>query len=353
MEGDIKMAFQPIHFQPPPENNESIFERAAKVNKALNYPYMANEDMAQSQAKTFMDQLEAKHKEDQILADLNLKHAHALRYKQMAEKGGSEKQYAPSNFGKMRAEYVKLKAELGPDHPDVKAYENLMMKASTLEKQYAPTYLGKMETERDAAREKYGPDSQIVKDYNLRINKERSDAKTRDKALMASNLEKTMNSSDINALVRYSGPAGQLNLKLEQAQDLAGSPSKEYIEYTRAVAAAQLEAEELMQFFQGTKHHAAKKAIEKLTNPNSWGKSPQAARATLEQLRSVIRKNLETFREGQTNTEQHLGYEEGYEDAEPKSIGKKRGGIEILEIGGKKINAPKSKSSSDDPFGVF
>lgn len=134
------MAFQQIHFQGPQETNESIFENAARQYKGLNAPNMLEQEMmmnqhknqilgaeaqfapqneaekyAQMQSKSFMDQLEAKYKEEQLLKDLELKHAQALHHQAQASPEHAARQFAPTEAKKYMDEYKDAVKKHGPE----------------------------------------------------------------------------------------------------------------------------------------------------------------------------------------------------------------------------------------------
>jgi hypothetical protein len=313
------MAFQAIQFPSQINQQEpSYFERSQGMQKAEHMndifgaeaqyaPQNEAQKYAQSQSKSFMDQLEAQYKEQQIISKLKLEHAEALHHAQQA-KGGN--QYAPHDFEKLETYHDKQVAKYGAESEQAKrskmAIEGYI--SSHGEGRFAPSMLGKMQNERDALAARLGPEHPDVKAYDLRLLKEQSDVDTRQRSLLASNLEKSMDALNSDDLTRYSGPGGQTQLAFEKAQDMiTGKPSEEYKRYLEALVASEYETSELRQFFKESKDKEVRKHLAILSNPTSWGKSPAAAKSQLEKSRSIVRKQLHTFRGGITGTEEHLG----------------------------------------------
>ncbi len=317
------MAFNTINF-PAPENQGGIFENAARQYQGMVTPNMLNQrmqqgelDIANSQASNFIKDLEARYKEQQILQDLEHKHAVALNQKRMGAgiglgRGGvpGQKQYAPSAVGKLLNEQESVVATYGEDSPQAAIMKAAIEKATMGGKksgQYAPSNVGKLIQERDAAIEMYGPESPQAQLYDLQIQKTTTDSDTRKRSLLASNLEKSMDALNSDDIVRYSGPQGAIKLKKEQTMDLAGHPSEEYLKYKEAQVAAEFEASELRQFFGDSITPEAKNHIRMLTNPSTLSKSPEAAKRQLEKSRAIVKKQLETFRGGLKSTKEHTG----------------------------------------------
>jgi len=175
------------------------------------------------------------------------------------------------------------------------------------ENRFAPTQVTKYENEIAAERAKPNPDQQKIKNLELAKSKQTSDEATRNSALAATNLQKTMKTMNIDDLVRYSGPAGQIQLGIEKTKALAGQASPEYIRYEQAVTSIKTEADELAKFLKTPAHKKAYNDIHELTNPTGWGTSPQVAKAKLEKLREIVDKTATTFQKAQTSTGEHLG----------------------------------------------
>ena len=132
--------------------------------------------------------------------------------------------------------------------------------------------------------------------YNLQIQKQTTDSANRQTVLRGENLLKSINASDIDALTKYSGPQGALKLKSEQASDLLGHPSEDYLKHLEALQAVRLEAKELRQFFGDSITPQATEAIDKMVNATSLTKSPEAAKRMIQKSRETIKKQIDTFK---------------------------------------------------------
>jgi hypothetical protein len=132
----------------------------------------------------------------------------------------------------------------------------------------------------------------------LKMQKMSTDSDTRRRALLAENLVKAIQNTNIDDLTRYSGPAGQAKLKIEQAKDLSGNPSEEYLRYKEALTTVTIEAKELRQALGESIQPEVKEQLEKLTNPTGFFTSPESARRQIQRTREVIQKQMDTFRSG-------------------------------------------------------
>jgi hypothetical protein len=129
----------------------------------------------------------------------------------------------------------------------------------------------------------------------LAIQKLGSDSQTRQRALFAKNLVKSIDSTDIDALTQYSGIPGAAKLAKEEAKNALGKPSEDYLKYTEALTAAKLEAKELRQFLGESITPSVSEAIETLVNPTGLRMSPAAAKRKIEKSREIIKKQLDTY----------------------------------------------------------
>lgn len=212
--------------------------------------------------------------------------------------------FAPSALGKLIQERNDIEAR-NPNDPMLAEYDRVIK--STGGSRFAPSGLGKLYTERQQVEEGYLPGSsgsiplnsqeqqELLNRYDLQIQKHTTDSATRTTVLRGQNLLKSIDASNIDALTRYSGPKGALNLKMEQAKDLAGNPSKKYLQHLEAMQAVQLEAKELRQFFGDSITPEIQDAIYKMVNATSLTKSPEAAKRMIEKSRDTIRKQVKTF----------------------------------------------------------
>lgn len=144
---------------------------------------------------------------------------------------------------------------------------------------------------------------ELLQRNQLAMQKIGTDSRTRERALFANNLVKTIDSTDVDSLVRYSGPKGAAKLAIEKTKELAGNPSEDYIEYNKALTASKIEAKELRQFLGDSITKTVQESIEFLTNPTSWDKDPKVAKSQVEKAQDTIRKQLETYQNALTGVE--------------------------------------------------
>jgi len=200
-------------------------------------------------------------------------------------------------------------------------------------KQYAPSGLAKLMLERNDVEEGFLPGSnrsieltpeqqeEYMGRLDLQIQKTSTDVKTRDKSLQASNLQKSMDALNTDDITRYSGPKGAIKLKYEQAKDLAGNPSEEYLRYKEALIASEYETSELRQFFGDSITPQVREHLQMLSNPSALNLSPEAARKQIEKSRAIIAKQLKTYTESLKSTKPYKGKEE-VEEQEAAKISK-------------------------------
>lgn len=168
---------------------------------------------------------------------------------------------------------------------------------------YAPSPIGKLYNERAAAIEMYGPDSPQAKSYDLVIQKAQSDAGQRKSALNFGNVIQSIENANVDDLVRYSGPKGYAKLKVEEAKDLAGNPSEEYIRYKEAQKIIGIEAQELRQALGTSITKSMDTALRDLVNPTGIRTSPETAKRMILKARALIKKQGETLQKSLISTD--------------------------------------------------
>ncbi len=129
----------------------------------------------------------------------------------------------------------------------------------------------------------------------MQMIKLNSDKSTRDRVLLATNLTKSIENTDIDDLVQYSGAKGAAELAYEQSKDALGMGSPKYQRYQEAVTGVGLEAKELRQFLGASITPEMDRQLNFLTNPTSWSKSPETAKKQIQKSRDIILKQMKTF----------------------------------------------------------
>jgi hypothetical protein len=179
-------------------------------------------------------------------------------------------------------------------------------------RRYAPTNLGKLYNERARAIELEGEDSPIVQQYDLAIQKATTDSDVRRRNLFANNLVKSMENANVDDLVQFSGPSGQINLKYEQTKDMLGKPSEQYMRYKEAKQAVSLEAKEVRQFFGDSITKEVQQALKDMVDATSLTVSPKTAKRMINKSREIIKKQLGTYQKALTSTSPYARQEKSF-----------------------------------------
>lgn len=148
-------------------------------------------------------------------------------------------------------------------------------------------------------KDQYAPGTaeELSENYKLIRMKRGGDASTRERNLFASNIDKTLNTINVDSLTRYSGPQGTLEWVHEKAKDLAGHPSSEYLEYQKNVTSATGLATQIRQFYKDSIQPSVRQELQEMSNPSSWHVSPQVAKAKFERLKQILEMETGTYRE--------------------------------------------------------
>ncbi len=302
--------------EPDWSNVSNLFQNYAKGYEAGQTPQkMAAERLKESLTNTGLQQ-QNEYNPRRWEEEMALSRAHQGAYNAQAKHYGDQavgRTFAPSAIGKLIQERDDLAAK-NPNSPLLAEYDRAI-KAQGGGRKFAPTGLGKLYTEMQEVNEGFLPGSngeiplnaveqeELRNRYKLQIQKTSSDQATRTTVLRGQNLLQSIDASNIDDLTRYSGLKGSGKLKIEQAKDLAGNPSEEYLKYLEATQAAKLEAKELRQFFGDSITPDVQDALYKMTNATSLTKSPEAAQRMILKSRDIIKKQVETFNKALKSTD--------------------------------------------------
>jgi len=132
--------------------------------------------------------------------------------------------------------------------------------------------------------------------YERKINKETSDAQTRTKLNLATNLDKTRKAINSEDLTRYSGLPGIGKYIYESGKALSGNPSEEFINHQKAITAASLMRDQMRQFYGDSIQPKALERLDELTRPSTWYRDPKVAEARWDQLNKILDTETETYR---------------------------------------------------------
>lgn len=131
--------------------------------------------------------------------------------------------------------------------------------------------------------------------YELKLQKEVSDAQTRQKVNIATNIDKTLDSIDPKSLVSPSGIKGALWLKKQQSLAPLGKESEEYKSYQENLSKANLLAKQVRQFYGESIQPSMTAKIESMTNPTTWLSNPEIAIRQFNAFKNILKKETQTY----------------------------------------------------------
>ena len=228
------------------------------------------------------------------------------------------------NAGQVEAR-ERIKEKYGEDSPQLKLFDqkwnsqllkdqNIINFRNELIKNMGKknaTTLGKEELEIDDIQSgfmpgtnrtvKLSPDEQfdMLNRYKLRRQKEISDNQTRQKVLNASNIDKTFDIiNDPSKLFIYSGLNGQAMLKGDQVASAVGKPPQRFIEYQKALTAANTLAKQVRQFYGDSITPQIQEKLSALTNPTGLTIDPSVALSNFNQFKKILKNgygNIQTI----------------------------------------------------------
>ncbi len=137
----------------------------------------------------------------------------------------------------------------------------------------------------------------MVDTYNLALQKGTTDTDTRKRNLFATNIEKTIDQINPDALTQYGGLQGKLELYGNQGKAALNIPtSKEYQEYQKSLTAAQILAHQIGQFYGTSIQPEMVERLENLANPSSWTTNPQLSKEKFQELKQILNNEIGTYR---------------------------------------------------------
>ena len=286
---------------------------------ALNLPNFLSAPIVANDYSGLRDALENYAKGQQIVyqpmqmqADLQLKRAQAMRAPFMGMTGPAQELFS-----------IEIaRRQLGADNPLVKRMENAYaLQQQNIQSQIAnrdmltesapkrfSTPITKTQLELEEARRGYLPGSagavQLSPDQQKyfvgmlenKSLKDSTDTKSREKALYASNIDKTIASFNVKDLTRFAGPVGAIKKKIEQGKALTQSESEDYQKYEKARTAVELLASQVRQFYGESIQPSVREHLEELSDPSSWSNNPKLAEQKFNQFRSILEKETQTYK---------------------------------------------------------
>ena len=132
----------------------------------------------------------------------------------------------------------------------------------------------------------------MLNTYRAEEEKGRSDATTRQKALSAANIDKTLDNINPEDLLQYSGLAGAG----KQALDYTFGRGA-YENYQKALTAAKTLKKQIRQFYGDSIDPRMMAELEQLVIPSTWSNTPDIALSKFNQLKSILQQETQTYKD--------------------------------------------------------
>lgn len=188
------------------------------------------------------------------------------------------------------------------------------------------------------------PDQQkkLAGQYGLKVLKNTTDPKLRERVLYARNMEKTLDNLNVNDLTSYSGLKGAGELISDKAAALKGNPSERYTKYSEALTASKVLAKQVRQFYGDSITPSVQEDLAKLTNPTSWLQHPDVAKSQFNKFKSILNQEKGTFINGLESPD---AYTSGGEDSPPEPAGNniQTGRMTIIDSNGEEHTIRRDK----------
>lgn len=133
--------------------------------------------------------------------------------------------------------------------------------------------------------------------YGLTKQKGATDASIRDSATRASNIDKTLEAIDVDALTQYAGLKGGLEQAAEETKVQFGKESDKYKRYQRSLTAAKLLAKQVRQLFKDSITPGIQAQLQQLTNPSTWRNNPEIAKQNFNEFKKILLSETKTFKD--------------------------------------------------------
>ena len=163
------------------------------------------------------------------------------------------------------------------------------------------------------------PNSDLANQYGLLRQKGSTDTDTRKRNLFATNIEKTLEQINPDHLTQYSGLRGGLQKIANASAASLGKESKNYDNYQRSLVAANTLAKQVRQFYGDSIQPSMEEKLADLTNPSSWNSNPRLAKQNFNSFRTILKKEMQTYREALKTPEAYQS--KGSENNDPLGWG--------------------------------
>ena len=320
---------------------KNIFENVLKGYQISKEPAKMREEQSARELANQLKKLEAEHKpKEYALSDSQKSLANALNSKALEhydEKYNLEKEYKQAQINKNNRPAsatgaLKLTGDIANyklTHPeasddDVRAFADRLLESkinhtnsgteranvlNATQDQRGQTQQGKLLTEAKDIQDGFLPGTgrsqkfdnpelqKFYQDqYDLKLQKERSDSVTRNRAIYAGLVDNTFDSINVDKLVQYSGIEGEINKRLAQGQLVPEDEQKKYREYKEEQAKVQVLAKQIRQFYGDSISPGNLKKLEEISNPAKWSESPAAAKAEFEAFKKIVKQETGIYR---------------------------------------------------------
>ncbi len=162
------------------------------------------------------------------------------------------------------------------------------------------------------------PQATSANQYNLKNIKNNVPASVLQKNLYATNIEKTLdpkNGINVDDLIYYNNPLGQIKLKEQQVKDALGlETTPQYLKYKEADGLFGFITGQRRQFYGDSIQPSDLKEKERQLDPRSGFQSPKIAKARFEAQKKLLKNELQTYRDAATNSDVYTGGQANNED---------------------------------------
>lgn len=142
------------------------------------------------------------------------------------------------------------------------------------------------------------PDQQekLKGQFSLKQLKDTTDPNLRQRILFSKNMDITLDNLPVDDLVAYSGLKGTQELINDSiAANVRGEISPKYKKYNEAMTAARALAKQIRQFYGDSITPSVQRGLDELTNPTTWLKHPDIAKAQFNRFKKIVKTEEKTF----------------------------------------------------------
>lgn len=182
--------------------------------------------------------------------------------------------------------------------------------------------LGRLIMEQEqVSRNQFTPETQRrLDEYDLARQKVSSDSTARQKALLATNIDKTIEQINPDKLVKFSGLSGGAAKTFQQGLSLVNKESPDYDSYLKNVSNAEFLAHQIRQFYGDSIQPQMIERLNRLTNPTDWATNPKIAKQNYLALVDLLKRETKTYKKGIKSTEPFNIESENQGNADPMEL---------------------------------